>query len=82
LLDEAVSAAEVMAIINKTKVKYIENAVLFDLYTGKGIPQGKKSLAVRVRYRDLEKTLTEEEVAKAHNKLIKSLCHQLGAEIR
>jgi len=82
LLDESVSAAEVMDIINRTKVKYIENAVLFDLYTGKGIPAGKKSLAVRVRYRDLEKTLTEDEVAKGHNKLIKSICHQLGAEIR
>ncbi len=82
LLDESISAAQIMDIIGRTKVKYIENAVLFDLYTGKGIPEGKKSLAVRVRYRDLEKTLTEDEVAKAHNKLIKSLCHQLGAEIR
>ena len=82
LLDESISAAQVMDIINRTKVKYIENAVLFDLYTGKGIPDGKKSLAVRVRYRDLEKTLTEEEVVKGHNKLIKSICHQLGAEIR
>lgn len=82
LLDDSVSAAQVLEIINRTKVKYIEDAVLFDLYTGKGIPEGKKSLAVRVRYRDLEKTLTEEEVVKAHNKLIKSLCHQLGAEIR
>ena len=82
LLDESISAAQIMDIIGRTKVKYIENAVLFDLYTGKGIPEGKKSLAVKVRYRDLEKTLTEDEVAKAHNKLIKSLCHQLGAEIR
>lgn len=82
LLDESISAAQIMEIIGRTKVKYIENAVLFDLYTGKGIPDGKKSLAVRVRYRAQEKTLTEEEVVKAHNKLIKSICHQLGAEIR
>ncbi|NOY12451.1 MAG: phenylalanine--tRNA ligase subunit beta [Deltaproteobacteria bacterium] len=82
LLDESVTAAQVLEIIARTKLKYIENVVLFDLYTGKGIPQGKKSLAVRVRYRDMEKTLTEEEVVKAHNKLINSLCHQLGAEIR
>ncbi|OEU76099.1 MAG: phenylalanine--tRNA ligase subunit beta [Desulfuromonadales bacterium C00003093] len=82
LLDSEVAAAQVLEIIQRSKVKYIENAVLFDLYTGKGIPQGKKSLAVRVRYRDLQKTLTEEEVSKAHNKLIKTLCRQLGAEIR
>ncbi len=82
LLDEEISAAEVMRIITRSKVKYMEDAVLFDLYTGKGIPDGKKSLAVRIRYRDLEKTLTEEEVSKAHGRLIKSLCQQLGAEIR
>lgn len=82
LLDESVTAGQVMEIIDRAKVKYIENAVLFDLYTGKGIPEGKKSLAVRVRYRDLEKTLTEEEVVKGHNKLIQSICRQLGAEIR
>ena len=82
LLDESVSAEQVMDIITRAKVKYIENAVLFDLYTGKGIPEGKRSIAVRVRYRDLEKTLTDDEVVKGHNKLINSICHQLGAEIR
>lgn len=82
LLDDVVSAAEVMEIIQRTKVRNLEDAVLFDLYTGKGIPAGKKSLAVRIRYRAQGKTLTEDEVSKAHGKLIKSLCHQLGAEIR
>jgi len=82
LLDAAVPAAKILDIINRNKVKYMEDAVLFDLYTGQGIPEGKKSLAVRIRYRDLEKTLTEEEVSKVHGRLIASLCHQLNAEIR
>ncbi len=82
LLDESIRASEVMDIVQRTKLKSLESVNLFDLYTGKGIPEGKKSLAIRVRYRDLEKTLTEEEVTKFHDKLIRSLCHQLGAEIR
>ncbi|MCK5825966.1 MAG: phenylalanine--tRNA ligase subunit beta [Desulfuromusa sp.] len=82
LLDESVTAAQVMEIVTRGKNKFFENAVIFDLYTGKGIPVGKKSLAIRVRYRDLEKTLTEAEVNKSHDKLIRSLCHQLNAEIR
>jgi phenylalanyl-tRNA synthetase beta chain len=82
LLDDRVTAAQVMDIVGTTKLKSVESATLFDLYTGKGIPEGKKSLAIRVRYRDLEKTLTEEEVNKFHEKLIRSLCRQLGAEIR
>ena len=82
LLDESVTAAQVMEIVNRGKNKFFESAIIFDLYTGKGIPAGKKSLAIRVRYRDLEKTLTEVEVNKSHDRLIRSLCHQLNAEIR
>jgi phenylalanyl-tRNA synthetase beta chain len=82
LLDESISADQVMNIVNNSKVRYVESASIFDLYTGKGVPVGKKSLAIRVCYRDLEKTLTETEVTKSHNKLIGSICHLLEAEIR
>lgn len=82
LLDETIIADQVMDIVNRGKIRFFESATFFDLYTGKGVPAGKKSLAVRVRYRDLEKTLTEAEVNKSHDKLIRSLCHQLDAEIR
>jgi len=82
LLDEVITADQIMNIINSGKIKFVESATIFDLYTGKGIPSGKKSLAIRVRYRAQEKTLTEVEVSKSHDKLIRSLCHQLAAEIR
>jgi phenylalanyl-tRNA synthetase beta chain len=82
LLDEAVNAADVIEIVKRSKSKLIDDITLFDLYTGSGIPEGKKSLALRIRYRDQAKTLTEDEVNKAHRKVINSLCHQLGAEIR
>ncbi len=82
LLDVSISADQVMNFVNKSKVRFVESATIFDLYTGKGVPVGKKSLAIRVCYRDLEKTLTEAEVGKSHDKLIRSLCHQLDAEIR
>ncbi|MDT8421207.1 MAG: phenylalanine--tRNA ligase subunit beta [Desulfuromonadales bacterium] len=82
LIDETVPASAVMEIVAKTRVKYVEDTVLFDIYQGAGIPPGKKSLAIRVRYRSTEKTLTEEEVSKAHGKLVMALCQQLEAEIR
>ncbi len=82
LLSDAISAEQVMEIVNRSKVKFVESATIFDLYTGKGVPDGKKSLAVRVCYRGLEKTLTEAEVSKSHDKLIRSICHLLEAEIR
>ena len=82
LLNEDVAAQAVLDVAARTRVKNVEDIVLFDLYQGGGIPEGKKSLAVRVRYRSMEKTLTEEEVSRAHGKLIRALCEQLDAEIR
>lgn len=82
LLDDSIPAGLVMEIVDNSKIRFVESATIFDLYTGKGVPAGKKSLAVRVRYRALDKTLTEVEVNKSHDKLIRSLCQRLKAEIR
>ena len=82
LIDEEVTAAEVLAVMNGVKGKDVEDIVLFDLYRGKGVPEGKKSLAVRVRYRSHERTLTDEEISKVHGKIINALSRQFGAEIR
>jgi phenylalanyl-tRNA synthetase beta chain len=82
LLDDAVTAQAVLDLIGTVKIKDLEDVVLFDLYRGKGISEGKKSLGVRLRYRSMEKTLTDEEVTKAHGKVVQALIAQLGAEIR
>lgn len=82
LLDDAVTAQAVLDLVGTAKIKDLEDVVLFDLYRGKGIPEGKKSLGVRLRYRSMEKTLTDEEVTKAHGKVVQALINQLGAEIR
>lgn len=82
LVDEDTKAAEILAILRQNKARTVEDLTLFDLYAGQGIPPGKKSIGVRIRYRDMAKTLTEEEVGKAHDRMIKVLCEKLAAEIR
>lgn len=82
LIDEGIAARQVFEVLEKIKEKDVEDIVLFDLYRGKGIPEGKKSLAIRVRYRSPERTLTDEEITRAHGKVIDALRRQLGAEIR
>jgi phenylalanyl-tRNA synthetase beta chain len=82
LIGAEIEAAQVLDVARRNLGKYGQHTVIFDVYVGKGIPEGKKSLALRVRYGSPEKTLTEEEVAKAHGRLVNSLCQQLGAEIR
>ncbi len=82
LLDESTAAKEVLDVIEKAKGRDVEDIVLFDLYRGKGIPEGKKSLAIRVRYRSMDKTLTDEEISRAHGKIVVALERELGAAIR
>ena len=82
LVDEEVSAARLFELFAKVKSRDAEELILFDLYRGKGIDPGQKSMAIRVRYRSPERTLTDEEVNKAHGKLVEMLCKELNAKIR
>lgn len=82
LVDEGVSARDVFEVLDRVKGKEVEEIVLFDLYRGEGIPEGKKSLGIRARYRSLEKTLTEGEIAKLHGRIVHAMEKKLGAEIR
>lgn len=55
---------------------------LFDLYQGKQVPSGKKSLAFRLKYSAGDRTLTEEEIQAAHQKILDRLQKQFGATLR
>ncbi|PIZ93291.1 MAG: phenylalanine--tRNA ligase subunit beta [Candidatus Magasanikbacteria bacterium CG_4_10_14_0_2_um_filter_41_10] len=55
---------------------------LFDVFTGKNIPEGKKSMAYRITYRSDEKTLEGKDVDVIHDKIVAMLQKKFGAEIR
>ena len=55
---------------------------LFDVYTGEGIPAGKKSLAYTLTYRASDRTLTTQEVEEAQATIIALLSERFGAELR
>lgn len=82
LVAEDVTAQQMLEVVDKVKVKYLEDVTLFDIYAGKGVPEGMKSLALRMRYRSGDKTLADEEINSMHAKIVKSLQKNLGAEIR
>ena len=82
LVDESTPAKEILDVADRAKSAEAVEVVLFDVYRGKGVPEGKKSMAIRVRYRSMDKTLTDEEIVSLHGKIIKALEKRLGAEIR
>jgi phenylalanyl-tRNA synthetase beta chain len=82
LVQDDTETGAVLECIRGNKIKEIENVELFDLYKGKGIPEGHKSIAVRVRYRSAERTLTDEEVNRLHERVVKNLLSKINVTIR
>ncbi|MDR0841045.1 MAG: phenylalanine--tRNA ligase subunit beta [Christensenellaceae bacterium] len=83
VVDEAVTSYEVTQVICQAPVKVLlEDAALFDVYRGKGIPEGKKSMAYSFTLRAEDKTLNDEDISAAMEAILRSLHARLGAELR
>lgn len=78
LVDEYQNIYDVIESINSKLITKVE---LFDLYVGPELLVGKKSIALTITYSDKQKTLTDEEVTKVHEKVLKAL-DEYGAIIR
>ena len=82
LVEDAILVQEIDETIRKAGGNIVEKVELFDIYKGKQIPEGKKSIAYAIAYRDENKTLTDNEVNKVHEKILRSLEYKLGATLR
>jgi phenylalanyl-tRNA synthetase beta chain len=82
LVREEFSAAEIAAALGEASKDLAESVALFDLYRGGQIPEGHRSLAFRVTYRDPEATLTDKRVDKVHASLAKVARDRFEATIR
>ena len=60
----------------------VEDARLFDVYTGKPIPEGQKNVAFALRYRAPDRTLNDTEVQAAHAKIVEEVNRRLGGALR
>ena len=82
LCDDSILVAEIEETIRKAGGNLVEKVQLFDIYKGAQIPEGKKSIAYAIAYRDEKKTLEDKDIAKVHDKILKALEHKLGAVLR
>jgi len=82
LVPEAVTHEAVLQAVKQAKAANLETVDLFDVFRGKGIPEGQKSLAYAFTYRAADKTLTDADVNSAHEKITTALKTQLQAELR
>ncbi|WP_420602001.1 phenylalanine--tRNA ligase subunit beta [Flagellimonas sp.] len=82
LLDEGVSFQQVYDLAWSTEKSLLKKVNLFDVYTGKNLPEGKKSYAVSFTLLDEKKTLTDKQIDKIMAKLLARYQKELGAELR
>lgn len=82
VMDEAQAVGPLMAAMRRAGGNLLETIELFDVYRGAQVGQGKKSAAFSLIFRAGDRTLTEQEVAKAMDKVQRSCAQQFGAIIR
>jgi phenylalanyl-tRNA synthetase beta chain len=82
VVDQELPAGDLFTVIQAAGGELLKEVNLFDLYEGEKMEEGKKSLAFSLKYFDPERTLTDEEVVTAHNRVLKSLEEHFGAQLR
>ncbi|MDO8465847.1 MAG: phenylalanine--tRNA ligase subunit beta [Gallionella sp.] len=81
LVGETVAVQTLLDAMRQAAVPYVQEIALFDVYCGKGVEQGKKSLAFRVLLQDTKKTLMDSEI-EASITLLMNVMQQHGAQLR
>ena len=82
LLDKTVQFDQLRDLAFRSERKLLQSVDLFDVYEGKGIPEGKKSYAISYILRDDEKTLNDKQIEKIMQKLVSTYERELGAQLR
>jgi phenylalanyl-tRNA synthetase beta chain len=80
VVDIAVPHRKIVDIIQA--VSLVTDIALFDIYVGEQVPAGKKSMAYRLTYQSSSRTLTDEEVNKVQQQILKRLAAEVGASLR
>ncbi|MCE9625445.1 MAG: phenylalanine--tRNA ligase subunit beta, partial [Deltaproteobacteria bacterium] len=82
VVGESVSQGEILAEIRAHGGPWLRQVVFFDLYRGKPLVEGQKSMTFTLEYGAPEKTLTDEEVNQARERLLGNLKEHIGASLR
>lgn len=77
-----ISAENVINVVKKESHGIIEDVKIFDVYEGEFLTEGYKSIAIKVKYSSLEKTLKDQDINPIEEKFLNALSNQLGAYLR
>jgi phenylalanyl-tRNA synthetase beta chain len=82
IVPEAVTHEQVLQTVRQARPEFLDEVRLFDVFRGRNIAAGARSVAYEFTYRHAERTLKDEEATASHAKVVHALRAQLGAIIR
>jgi phenylalanyl-tRNA synthetase beta chain len=82
VVDETVSATDVMNLIRKVGENQLVGLNLFDVYQGKGVEPGKKSLAIALTLQDTTRTLEDKDITETMESVVSALKTEFNASLR
>ena len=81
-MNNNIQSSEIINSIKKAEKELIRDLYIFDVYQGKNIPEGKKSIAIKIILQPIKSTFTDEEIEQICNKIINTVKNDIGGEIR
>jgi phenylalanyl-tRNA synthetase beta chain len=82
ILPVKVLAAEALAVVREAGGKLLDDARVFDVYSGPQVGEGRRSLAIALSFRATDRTLADGDVAPARERILDALRERLGGELR
>ena len=82
IVDEAITASEIINCVKKSTGTVLQDVIIFDVYRGKGIEEGKKSMALSLVIQDDTQTLTDSEIDAIVSRLLLLLANEKNAKLR
>jgi len=82
VVDAGVAAGDIVKAAKNAERNLIDTVTVFDVYEGKGVPDGKKSVAIALRLQPRDKTLTDEEIEAIAQKIVAGVAKATGATLR
>ena len=82
IVDESVTAADMLKALAQADKQLITGVGIFDVYTGKGVEPGKKSVALKVTLQAQDRTLSEADITAAGNAVVVAAAKHFGGQLR
>ena len=82
IVDQSVDADAIVKTVRLVDRELIDDVSVFDVYMGKGVEPGKKSVAINVTLQPKERTLTDADIEATAKKIVEAVTAKTGATLR